>query len=53
MMLDQEDAVKPELFGFTDVIDVVAVDSAVACLLAGIGARAAEQSETHPLPFSE
>src|ERR1041385_8946293 len=47
VMLDEEDAVKAELFGFAAVIDVVGVDPAVARLLAGIGARAAEQSEPH------
>src|SRR5690348_12140517 len=47
MVLDQEHAVKTELFGFADVIDVVGVDPAIARLLAGIGARAAEQSEPH------
>jgi len=42
VVLDEEHAVKAELFGFADVIDVVAVNAAVARLLAGIGARAAE-----------
>src|SRR5436190_9192376 len=52
MVLDQEHAVKAELFGLADVIDVVAVDPAVARLLARIGARAAEQSETHTVLYN-
>src|SRR5205085_9662401 len=47
VVLDEEHAVKAELFGLADVMDVVAVNAAVARLLAGIGARAAEQSKPH------
>src|SRR5690348_14218003 len=49
MVLDQEHAVEAEGLGLADVIDVIAVDPAVAGLLAGVGARAAEQSEPHYL----
>ena len=48
MVLDQEHAVIAELLGLADVIDVVAVDLAVARLVAQLGARAAEQPEPHP-----
>jgi hypothetical protein len=47
MMLDQKDTVKTERLGLTDVVDVIGVDLAVAGLLPDLGARAAEQSETH------
>src|ERR1044071_6984928 len=49
VMLDEEDAVKAELFGCEDVMDVAAVVRAVARLLAGIGPRAPEQSEPHAI----
>ena len=52
MVLDQEDAVKAERLGLADVIDVVGIDAAVAGQFAGIGARAAEQSEPHFLHLS-
>src|SRR6266849_4146643 len=47
MVLDQEHAVKPQRFGFADIVDVIGVDPAVARLLADFGARAAEQPEPH------
>jgi hypothetical protein len=39
--------VKTERLGLADVVDVIGVDLAVAGLLPDLGARAAEQSETH------
>jgi hypothetical protein len=53
MVLDQEHAVKAERLGLADIVDVVAVDLAVGCLLARVGARAAEQSEPHAMLSSE
>jgi hypothetical protein len=50
MMLNQEDAVKAELLGFADVIDIVRIDAAVARLLAGIGTRTTKQTKLHPQP---
>ena len=47
MVLDQKDAVKPERFRFTDIVDVIGIDPAVISLLAHFGARTAEQPKTH------
>ena len=51
MVLDQENAVKPERFGLADVIDVLGVVVAVADLTADFGTCATEQSEPHRLSF--
>jgi len=42
MVLDQENAVKPERFGLADVIDVLGVVVAIADLIADFGTCATE-----------